>query len=86
MNDDSPQLPRLRFPVGTWILLITLSTGIVASYSVAQWQIVDQNRRVQRLEERNEQARVEYIAVKELLVRIDERTTEIKRKQDAHNP
>lgn len=65
-----------------WISLVTLLTAIVGSYALAQAQIAEHGRRIVRLELRDEQSRIDYASVRELLVRIDERTAEIKRRQD----
>ena len=81
MSEESTIKPRLQ--LGTWLLIASFFAAIIGSYTVAQSQIADHDKRIQRLEVRDEQNRIDYAAVRELLVRIDERTVEIKRKQDA---
>ena len=56
--------------------------AIIGSYTLAQSQIADHDKRIVRLEARDEQTRQDFALMRELLIRIDERTVEIKRKQD----
>jgi len=56
--------------------------AIIGSYTLAQSQIADHDKRIVRLEARAEQTRQDFALMRELLIRIDERTVEIKRKQD----
>ena len=81
MSDETIIKPR--FPVGTWLAILSGIAAIIGSYTLAQSQIADHDKRIVRLEARDEQSRIDYASVRELLVRIDERTAEIKRKQDA---
>jgi len=74
---------RPKFPLSTWLMIASIMAAIIGSYTLAQSQIADHDKRITRLETRDEQARLDYAAVRELLVRIDERTAEIKRKQEA---
>jgi len=78
----SESVPKFRLAIGSWLLVGSIIVALVGSYSLAQSQIADHEKRLQRLELRDEQSRIDYAAVRELLVRIDERTVEIKRKQD----
>lgn len=80
MSQESTIKPRLQ--IGTWLAILSGIAALIGSYTVAQSQIADHDKRIQRLEVRDEQNRLDYAAVRELLVRIDERTVEIKRKQD----
>ena len=81
---SEPSTPSFlsRISMGNWISVVALCAAIIGSYALAQAQIQDHERRLVRLELRDEQARIDYAAVRELLVRIDERTVEIKRRQD----
>jgi hypothetical protein len=76
-------IPKFRLTVGTWLALISMMAMAVGTYTLAQSQLVEHDKRITRLEVRDEQTRLEFALMRELLVRIDERTVEIKRKQDA---
>ena len=80
MSQESTIRPRLN--IGTWLTAITVMAAIIGSYTLAQSQIADHNKRIVRLEARDEQTRQDFALMRELLIRIDERTVEIKRKQD----
>lgn len=71
--------------MGTWLMIVSIMVAVIGSYTLAQSQIADHDKRIARLEARYEQARVDFAAMRELLIRIDERTAEIKRKQDLGN-
>jgi hypothetical protein len=75
-------IPKFRLTVGTWLALISMMAMAVGTYTLAQSQLVEHDKRITRLEVRDEQTRLEFALMRELLVRIDERTVEIKRKQD----
>lgn len=86
----SETIPKFRLTVGTWITIITALGGllmVVGTFHVsAQDSLESHDKRILHLETRDELTRQEFAAQKELLVRIDERTAEIKRKQDLQRP
>ena len=86
----SETIPKFRLTVGTWITIITALGGLlmaVGTFHVsAQDSLEIHDKRILHLETRDELTRQEFAAQKELLVRIDERTAEIKRKQDLQRP
>lgn len=82
-REGAPETKFWRMPtLSNWLSLAALATAIIGSYALAQAQLADHGRRITRLEQRDEQSRIDYATVRELLVRIDERTAEIKRRQD----
>ncbi|WP_043588091.1 hypothetical protein [Geminisphaera colitermitum] len=81
MSDITDKTP-VKLPVGVWLALLVTVGGALSSFAVAQYQIAEHSRRISALEEQGQNSR-------ELLLRIDERTTEIKRQLDrmtARNP
>lgn len=74
--------PRVKAPIATWLSILGAIAAVVGSYTLAQSQIADHDKRIIRLELHDEQARQDMAIMRELLIRIDERTAEIKRKQD----
>ncbi len=70
MNDTNTltENTRVKLPIGLWLALIVTIAGAFSSFAVAQFQLAAHERRIERLE--ND---------RELLLRIDERTAEIKR-------
>jgi len=73
---------RVKTSIATWLSILGAIAAVVGSYTLAQSQIADHDKRIIRLEMRDEQARKDMAIMRELLIRIDERTAEIKRKQD----
>ena len=82
----SETLPRIKMPLASWLLVGSVLVAIVGSYTLAQSQIAEHDKRIPRLEARDEQSRIDYAAVRELLLRIDERTTEMKRQMERNRP
>ena len=86
----SETIPKFRLTVGTWITIITALGGLLIAvgtfHGAAQDTLESHDNRILRLETRDELTRQEFAAQKELLVRIDERTAEIKRKQELQRP
>lgn len=62
---------RVKLPITAWLLLIATAFGAGGGFAVAQYQIGEHTRRLEKLE-----------SDRELLLRIDERTVEIKRQID----
>lgn len=77
--EENTHEPPVRFwekpSVGNWLSILGLMAALAGSYAIAQAQIAEHERRLIRLEVRDEW-------VRELLVRIDERTEEMKRRAD----
>ena len=67
--------PNIRLPLTGWVLIISAAITVAAAFGVAQFQIVNHENRITTLEVREGE-------VRELLIRIDERTAEIKRRLD----
>ena len=65
----------IKLPVGIWVLVIISAAGFFANIAISQNQISAHERRLEKLE--ND---------RELLLRIDERTSEIKRQLDRISP
>ncbi len=86
----SETVPKFRLTIGTWVAIITtlgsLFLAVGTFHASAQDTLASHDKRILRLETRDELTRQEFAAQKELLVRIDERTAEIKRKQDSQRP
>lgn len=73
---------RPKMSITNWLVVLSAIAAVIGSYTLAESQIADHDKRIIRLEIRDEQARQDFATMRELLVRIDERTVEIKRKQD----
>lgn len=73
---------RVKTSIATWLSILGAIAAVVGSYTLAQSQIADHDKRIIRLDMCVEQARKDMAIMRELLIRIDERTAEIKRKQD----
>ena len=76
-------MPKIRLSIGTWIVVFGLVSGTVGTFTLAQTQIAANERRIDRLELRDEQTRIDYAVMRELLTRIDERLAEVRRKQES---
>lgn len=74
--------PRVKISIATWLSILGAIAAVVGAYTLAQSQIADHDKRIIRLEMHDEQSRHDMAIMRELLIRIDERTVEIKRKQD----
>ncbi|AHF89514.1 hypothetical protein OPIT5_03755 [Opitutaceae bacterium TAV5] len=76
MNTSSiTEKTPVKLPAGVWLALVVTVGGAFSSFAVAQYQISEHGRRINTLEEQVQNSR-------ELLLRIDERTAEIKRQLD----
>lgn len=86
----SETIPKFRLTVGTWIALIAFAGSALGAFLTLRSETAagfeQHEKRIFRLETRDEITRQEFSAQREVLVRIEERVNEIKRKQDAQQP
>lgn len=86
----SETIPKFRLAVGTWIALIAFAGSAFGAFLTLRSETAagfeQHEKRIFRLETRDEITRQEFSAQREVLVRIEERVNEIKRKQDAQQP
>jgi len=86
----SETIPKFRLTVGTWIALIAFAGSSLGAFLTLRSETAagfeQHEKRIFRLETRDEITRQEFSAQREVLVRIEERVNEIKRKQDAQHP
>lgn len=86
----SETIPKFRLTIGTWIALIAFAGSALGAFLTLRSETAagfeQHEKRIFRLETRDEITRQEFSAQREVLVRIEERVNEIKRKQDAQHP
>ena len=86
----SETIPKFRLTVGTWIALIAFAGSAFGAFltlrNEAHAGFQQHEKRIFRLETRDEITRQEFSEQREVLVRIEERVNEIKRKQDLQRP
>lgn len=86
----SETIPKFRLTVGTWIALIAFAGGAFGAFLTLRSQTAagfeQHEKRIFRLETRDEITRQEFASQREILVRVEERVNEIKRKQDFQHP
>ena len=86
----SETIPKFRLTVGTWIALLAFAGSALGAFLTLRSETAagfeQHEKRIFRLETRDEITRQEFSAQREVLVRIEERVNEIKRKQDAQLP
>ena len=86
----SETIPKFRLTVGTWIALIAFAGSSLGAFLTLRSETAagfeQHEKRIFRLETRDEITRQEFVIQREVLVRIEERVNEIKRKQEAQHP
>lgn len=86
----SETIPKFRLTVGTWIALIAFAGSALGAFLTLRNETASNHeqheKRIFRLETRDEITRQEFASQREILVRVEERVNEIKRKQDLQRP
>lgn len=86
----SETIPKFRLTVGTWIALIAFAGSALGAFLTLRNETESNHeqheKRIFRLETRDEITRQEFASQREILVRVEERVNEIKRKQDLQHP
>lgn len=86
----SESIPKFRLTIGTWIALIAFAASAFGGFITLRNETASNHeqheKRIFRLETRDEITRQEFSAQREILVRVEERVNEIKRKQDLQHP
>lgn len=75
---------RVRLPLTAWVGMAVLFAGAAGSAAVAQFQLANHAQEIERLKVSRELDAQATAQVRELLVRIDERTAEMKRQLERH--
>lgn len=82
----SETIPKFRLTIGTWIALLAFAGSALGAFITLRSEtsagFQQHEKRIYRLETRDEITRQEFSAQHEVLVRIEERVNEIKRRQD----